>query len=134
MPNRSANLQRWMNFIEKHDEALLADMLAEDVVFHSPVVHTPQRGKKITFLYLASAEKVLGGENFAYVRELDCGDQAMIEFVSEIDGIHINGVDIITWNNEGKIIDFKVMVRPLQAVNAIHAAMGRKLEQMKPKP
>lgn len=117
--------------MKTHDLNALQDMLAEDVTFHSPVVHTPQRGKDITYLYLAAADQVLGSDNFRYVNELDCGDKAVLEFESEVDGIHINGIDMITWNEGGQIIEFKVMVRPLKAINAVHAAMGAMLDKMK---
>lgn len=125
------NLQRWYDFMEQHDEAALSDMLADDVVFHSPVVHTPQEGKAITFAYLAAAGKVLGGDDFRYVNEFLSDQGAVIEFVTEIDGIKIDGIDMITWNDAGKIIEFKVMVRPLKAVNKVHEMMGLMLERMK---
>lgn len=130
---RSGNLQRWMDFIESgdHGAEALQDLLADDVVFQSPVVHTPQRGKAITTAYLGAAGKVLGGETFKYVREFDCGDRAVLEFMSEIDGIIINGVDMIEWNDEGKITDFKVMVRPLKAIQKVHGLMAQMLEAMK---
>lgn len=133
--SRSKNLQRWIDFIEKGDHAPagLQDILADDVVFQSPVVHTPQRGKAITTAYLSAAGNVLGGESFKYVREFDCGDRAVLEFTSEIDGIIINGVDMIEWDAEGKISDFKVMVRPLKAIQKVHALMAQMLEAMKSK-
>lgn len=124
------NLQRWYDFIEQHDEQALADMLADDVVFHSPVVHTPQEGKAITFAYLSAAGKVLGGDNFRYVNEFVSENGAVIEFMTEIDGIKIDGIDMITWNADDKITEFKVMVRPLKAVNKVHEMMGRMLEAM----
>ncbi len=129
----SQHLQKWMDFIESgtHDAASLQEILADDVVFQSPVVHTPQRGKAITTAYLSAAGKVLGGENFKYVREFDCGDRAVLEFTTEIDGIQINGVDMIEWNEDGKITDFKVMVRPLKAIQKLHALMAQMLESMK---
>lgn len=131
---RSPNLQRWMDFVEKgaHDPAALAAMLADDVVFLSPVVHTPQRGKFITMGYLGAAGKVLGGDKFRYVREFDCGSRAVLEFTSEIDGIFINGIDMLEWNADGKITEFKVMVRPLKAIQKVHALMAQALEAMKP--
>jgi hypothetical protein len=123
-----------MDFIESgtHDAAALQEILAEDVVFQSPVVHTPQRGKAITTAYLSAAGKVLGGDKFKYVREFDCGDRAVLEFTTEIDGIYINGVDMIEWNDEGRITDFKVMVRPLKAIQKLHGLMAQMLEAMKP--
>ena len=108
--------------------AVLRGMLAPDAVFHSPVVHTPQAGADKVFAYLDAASHVLGGQpSFTYVRELIDGDQAMLEFNLEIDGIHIDGVDIIRWNTDGQIVDFKVMVRPLKAINLLHQKMGELL-------
>ncbi|MEQ8312414.1 MAG: nuclear transport factor 2 family protein [Sphingopyxis sp.] len=101
----------------------LRDLLAADAVFHSPVVHTPQEGADKVFTYLHAASQVLGGENFRYLREIADGDQAMLEFQSELDGIQINGVDIIRWNADGRIADFKVMVRPLKAINKVWEKM-----------
>lgn len=128
----SQNLHRWHDYMQTHDLDALKDILADDVVFHSPVVHTPQRGKDITFLYLAAADKVLSTDKFRYVREFDCENKAVLEFETEVNGLHINGIDMIEWNEAGQIIDFKVMVRPLKAINAVHAAMGAMLEQLKP--
>ena len=105
------------------DPQALRDLLAEDAVFHSPVVHTPQEGRDKVFAYLHAASHVLGGDDFRYEREIIDGDQAMLEFATTLDGIHINGVDIIRWNGDGKISDFKVMVRPLTGVMALGEAM-----------
>ncbi|MCL5042913.1 MAG: nuclear transport factor 2 family protein [Gammaproteobacteria bacterium] len=130
----SAVMQAWHRIVEQQDGSGLDELLADDVVFHSPVVHTPQRGKMITRLYLTAAMQTLNAPgHFKYLRELVDGNNAVLEFQTEIDGVTINGVDMIEWNDAGQIIDFKVMVRPLKAVNAIHQAMGRMLEQMKPK-
>ena len=109
------------------DPKALRALLADDAVFHSPVVHTPQQGADKVFAYLHAASHVLGGENFHYLREIVDGDQAMLEFQSEIDGIQINGVDIIRWDSTGKISDFKVMVRPLKAINKVWEKMAAML-------
>ena len=109
------------------DPEALKALLAEDAVFHSPVVHSPQAGRDKVFAYLHAASHVLGGDNFRYLREIVDGDQAMLEFQTELDGIQINGVDIIRWNDEGKISDFKVMVRPLKAINKVWEKMGQML-------
>lgn len=109
------------------DPQALRDLLAEDAVFHSPVVHTPQEGRDKVFAYLHAASHVLGGDDFRYLREIADGDQAVLEFQSVLDGIQINGVDIITWNDDGKIKDFKVMVRPLKAINKVWEKMGEML-------
>ena len=120
-------LAQWYAYMKSHDRKALWDLLHPDAVFESPVVHTPQRGRDITFKYLASAEKVLGGSGFAYVGEWQSENGAVLEFEREIDGITINGVDIITFDADGKIIHFKVMVRPLKAMNLLHRLMGEEL-------
>lgn len=110
------------------DPGLLSALLADDAVFHSPVVHSPQAGKAKVMMYLLSAAKVLGNDSFTYVRELIDGDDACLEFTSEIDGIHINGIDLIRFDSAGKIIDFKVMVRPVKAVNKLWDMMAAQLQ------
>jgi len=125
-------VEQWHDIVRTQDAAGLDKLLAEDVVFHSPVVHTPQAGKKITRLYLMAAMKVLNEPgHFVYLREVVQDRHAVLEFQTEIDGVIVNGVDMIEWNEAGQIIDFKVMVRPLKAVNAIHGAMGQMLEAFK---
>jgi hypothetical protein len=121
-------LAQWHELVRRHDPAGLDELLADEAVFVSPVVHTPQRGKVITMAYLQAAFAVLGGPGFRYVREIVGPSDAMLEFETEIDGIVVNGVDIITWNEDGKIVEFKVMVRPLKAINALHERMARMLE------
>jgi len=111
------------------DAQALKELLAEDAVFHSPVVHTPQEGRDKVFAYLHAASHVLGGDDFRYLREIVDGDQAMLEFQSQLDDIQINGVDIIRWNDEGKIKDFKVMVRPLKAINKVWEKMAAMLAE-----
>ncbi|MEL6665713.1 MAG: nuclear transport factor 2 family protein [Pseudomonadota bacterium] len=126
------NLQGWFDYMMGgHDKGKLLEILHDDVVFRSPVVHTPQEGKAITFAYLSAAGNTLGNGTFKYTRIFDCGDKAVLEFETEMDGIHVNGIDMIEWDADGKITDFKVMVRPLKAIQTVHAAMGKMLEQMK---
>lgn len=126
------NLARWHAYMEGgSDPALLSALLADDAVFHSPVVHTPQAGKPVVMAYLVAASHVLGNDKFHYVRELVDGNDMMLEFVTEIDGIAINGVDIIRFNDEGLISDFKVMVRPLKAINKVWEVMASQLEAIK---
>lgn len=117
-------LTKWHELVETCDIAGIPSLLADEVVFHSPVVHTPQRGKEITALYLAAAFQVFVGNSFRYVREVVGPQDAVLEFVVVIDGITVNGVDMIRWNEEGQIIDFKVMLRPLQAIKLIHQKMA----------
>jgi hypothetical protein len=113
--------------VQHRNVAGLDDLLADDVVFHSPVAHTPQRGKTITAQYLAAALQVFGNPGFHYVREVVGRHDAVLEFEVEIDGIAVNGVDMIKWNDDGRIIEFKVMLRPLKAVNLIHQKMAEML-------
>ena len=120
-------LDKWYGYMKSHDRAALWDLLRPDAVFESPVVHTPQRGREITFKYLSSAEQVLGGEGFAYVSEWRSDNGAVLEFEKTIDGIKINGVDIIKFDDDGRITHFKVMVRPLKAMNLLHRLMGEQL-------
>lgn len=127
----SANLQRWMDYIARHDAAELPGLLHDDVVFKSPVVFTPQKGKAVTLAYLTAAGETLGGDTFRYVRVFDCGDRAVLEFECEMDGKYVNGIDMIEWDDAGLITDFKVMVRPLQAMQTVHAAMGAMLVKLK---
>ena len=125
-------LARWHEVIEQgskpHD---LAAIIREDAAFHSPVVHTPQQGRDLVVAYLSAAGQTLGNDSFTYVRELVDGENAMLEFTTEMDGIHVNGVDIIRFDEDGMITDFKVMVRPLKAVNKVWEQMAAMLEAMK---
>jgi SnoaL-like protein len=123
----ATGLNKWYAYTKSHDDRALWDLLHPDAVFESPVVHTPQRGRDITFKYLSSAGKVLGGPGFRYVGEWRGDTGAVLEFENEIDGIRINGVDIITFDSDGRITRFKVMVRPLKAVNLLHRLMGEQL-------
>lgn len=123
-------IQLWHSIVEARDAGRLDDILDEQVVFHSPVVHTPQVGRQITKLYLSAAIQVFGNPSFRYVREVIGEQDAVLEFTTEIEGIIVNGVDMIRWNDEGRIIDFKVMVRPLKAINLIHRMMGEMLQRL----
>ncbi|MFA9201448.1 MAG: nuclear transport factor 2 family protein [Cypionkella sp.] len=109
----------------------LAAIIREDAVFHSPVVHTPQEGRDKVVAYLAAAGVVLNTDSFRYVREFAEGPHALLEFVTELGGIHINGVDIITFDEAGMIADFKVMVRPLKAINKVWEVMAAQLERQR---
>jgi hypothetical protein len=120
-------LDKWYGYMKSHDRTALWDLLHPDAVFESPVVHTPQRGRDITFKYLSSAAEVLGGSGFRYLGEWRSAHGAVLEFEREIEGIRINGVDIITFDTDGRITHFKVMVRPLKAINLLHRLMGEQL-------
>jgi SnoaL-like domain len=129
MPNP---LLAWHTLVQQRDAAALPALLAEDVVFHSPVVHTPQRGKALTVMYLTGALHVLNNQHFRYEREVTGPHDAVLEFVTEVDGVVINGVDLIRWNDAGLITDFKVMVRPLKAMNMLQLKMGEMLQRLAP--
>ena len=122
-------LALWHRIASKRDPGGLAALLADEVVFHSPVVHTPQHGKAIVTQYLAAALRVFGNPGFRYVRELRGERDAVLEFVVDIDGISVNGVDMMRWDEAGRIVEFKVMLRPLKAVNLIHQKMAAMLQE-----
>ena len=121
----------WYQVAKDRDVEGLYNLLDEDAVFHSPVVHTPQIGKAITGKYLSAAFDVLFNESFTYVRKVHGESQAILEFEVEIQGVKVNGVDMISWNDAGLITEFKVMVRPLKAVSIIHQNMGAMLQAAK---
>ena len=120
-------IQTWHGLVKANDPSGLDKILADDVVFISPVVHTPQHGKAIAKAYLSAAFQVFFNPSFRYVREILGPSDAMLEFETEIDGVLVNGVDLIKWNDAHQIIEFKVMLRPLKAVNVIHERMGAML-------
>ena len=121
-------LEIWHRLVREHDPSGLNALLAEDAVFYSPVVHTPQRGRKLVAGYLSAAFHVFFNPTFRYVREIVGVTDAMLEFETEIDGTRVNGVDLIKWNDAGQIVEFKVMIRPLKAINLIHQRMAATLQ------
>lgn len=131
--NDSSGLIRWREYMRSPSDEGLMEQLADGAVFHSPVVHTPQVGKKLVFAYLHAADQVFGNANFQYVDEIiDLNrNKAMLEFTAEIDGIHVNGIDIIHWNDRGKIQNFRVMVRPMKAMNILWEKMAAMLGKQK---
>lgn len=135
------NIKKWHDHIKGEFPGGLDELLADDVIFYSPIVFSPQNGKELTTLYLMAAGNTFGGDkakdgtlegsSFKYTKEILEGNQAMLEFETQIDGKYINGVDIITFNESEKISEFKVMIRPLQAVQIIHEQMQKMLTQFK---
>jgi hypothetical protein len=137
-------VEHWYKAMKAKNSGDWNELLEEDVVFHSPVVFTPQQGKKITAMYLLAAAQVFGDisareeapqsdkptSNFRYVNEIIASNSACLEFESEVNGVFINGVDLLAWNDAGKLTEVKVMVRPLQAVNMLHQQMQAMLEKM----
>lgn len=118
----------WHRMVHARSPLGLDALLDDNAVFLSPVVHAPQVGRKLTAKYLSAALHVFVNPTFHYVREIIGAHDAMLEFETEIDGILVNGVDIIKWNEAGKIVEFKVMLRPLKAVHLIHQMMGAMLQ------
>ena len=121
-------LDSWHEIIRNGDASALDTLIADDAVFHSPVVHTPQVGKAIVVKYLTAAANVLLDESFKYLREIVDERQAMLEFQVTLDDIVINGVDHIRWNDNNQIIEFKVWVRPLKGMQKLHQAMAKQLQ------
>lgn len=118
----------WRDYVTSRDDKALWELLHPEVVFESPVVHTPQHGREITFKYLSSVVRILGGPRFRFLGEWHNDSGGVLEFEDEIDGIRINGVDIITAIDGGRLIThFKVMVRPLKGINLLHRLMGEQL-------
>ena len=121
-------IARWHRFLHGELPGGLDELLADEVVFYSPVVYTPQRGKSVTTQYLEAATRVLGtGGSFRYTKEVLSGDTAVLEFETGVDGTYVNGVDIIRCDDAGRIVEFRVMMRPLQGIQAVHEQMGRRL-------
>ena len=133
MTTTNPGLAKWHDYMKNHEGSAegLKQVLHEDCVFHSPVVHTPQRGRPIVTAYLTAAAGTLGQGDFKYVREMADGNHALLEFTTEMDGIHVNGIDLMTFDEDGMIVDFKVMVRPLKAVNKVWEQMAAMLEKQK---
>ena len=121
-------ITEWHRLLRTRDPAGLDALLASDAVFHSPVVHTPQVGKALSAKYLGAAFEVFFNDSFRYVREWVGEHDAVLEFQVDIDGLQVNGVDMIRWNEEGRIVDFKVMLRPLKAVHLVHQKMATVLQ------
>ncbi|HEX8803600.1 MAG TPA: nuclear transport factor 2 family protein [Acidimicrobiales bacterium] len=142
-------VERWHRHLRGELDGGLDALLADDVTFYSPVVFTPQEGKAVTKLYLEAAGQALpgtgepaggsagggGGDGrFRYTKQVVAGDTAVLEFETTVAGKYVNGVDIIRCDDRGRIVEFRVMIRPLQAVNAVHEQMRAMLEAMAPPP
>jgi len=127
-------LETWHRLVRTQDASGLSTLLAEDAVFHSPVVHTAQRGRKLAAAYLGAAFQVFFNPSFRYVREIVGPSDAVLEFETEIDGVIVNGVDLIQWNDAGQIVDFKVMLRPLKAIQVVHQRMAAMLQSQPSSP
>lgn len=130
-------IERWHAYMRGELVGGLDELLDDDVIFYSPIVYTPQVGKAITKMYLQAAAQTLpgeksssGGSGFRYTKQVLAGDTAVLEFETTVEDKYVNGVDIIRANEAGRIIEFRVMIRPLQAVNLVHQQMKSMLERM----
>jgi len=121
-------IDSWHQLLQTRNTDDLDLLLSDQVVFHSPITHTPQAGKIITTVYLSAALAVFVNESFHYVRQIIADNDAVLEFEVEIDGISVNGVDMIKWDDKGQITEFKVIIRPLKAIKLIHQKMGALLQ------
>ncbi|MDO3636804.1 nuclear transport factor 2 family protein [Mycolicibacterium arseniciresistens] len=120
-------IQRWIDTVEGDGDARIEDLLADDAVFYSPAVFTAQEGRDKTAMYLRAAAKLFGGNDFRYVGQWFGERSAVLEFVADIDGVHVDGVDMITWNDDGLITEFKVMLRPFKALQTVIPKMAELL-------
>ena len=130
MDERPAALQHWHSVVQERDPGQLSDLLAQDAVFHSPVMHRPQEGRDLVAMYLTGAMQVLANDTFHYVREVVGRYDAVLEFETVVDGLTINGVDMIRWDEAGQIVDFKVMVRPRRALDLLQQRMAQLLQSL----
>lgn len=131
MPELPAALQSWHAVVESRDPALLDDLLADDVVFRSPAVFTPQEGKAVTTDYLSSAIAVLG-PSLRYVGQWHDESSAVLEFEAELDGAYVQGVDMLRWNDDGRLVSFTVLVRPLRGLQKLMELMAQQLAAPQP--
>ena len=123
-------IEAWHHAVNAMDDSILNEILDKSAVFYSPIVFKPQQGKAITKAYLSAAYRVFQDTNFHYIKEIIGDGQAMLEFNVEIDGVMIDGVDIISWNEAGKITEFKVMIRPFRAIEKLGEKMKEQLGKM----
>ena len=109
---------------------MLDEIIADNAVFSSPVVFKPMKGKEITMMYLHAAGQSFNMEKFKYTKEIHDDMNSVLEFETYIDDISVNGVDMIEWNEDGKICNFKVMIRPFKAVQKVQEKMIEALESL----
>lgn len=129
MPEQPATVKSWHAVVQSRDPALLDGLLADDVVFRSPAVFAPQPGKDLTVRYLTSAMEVLG-PSLRYVAEWCDQSSAVLEFEAELDGMYVHGVDMLRWNDEGKLVSFTVMVRPMRGLQKLVELMQAQLARL----
>lgn len=123
-----AVVQRWLDLIDGDHGGDVAILLAPDAVFYSPAVFTPQEGRETTAAYLNAAAKLFGGKGFRYINHWYTDRSAVLEFVADLDGISVNGIDMIEWNDAEEITSFKVMLRPFKALQTVILKMTELLQ------
>ena len=123
-------IHKWHEVVDADDLNALDSIIADDAVFSSPVVFTPMEGKEITMMYLHAAGQSFNMQKFKYTKEIHDGMNSVLEFETYIDDISVNGIDMIEWNKEGKITNFKVMIRPFKAVQKVQEKMVEALESL----
>ena len=123
-------IYKWHEVVESDEPKLLDEIIADDAVFSSPVVFRPMEGKEITMMYLHAAGQSFNMEKFKYTKEIHDDMNSVLEFETYIDDISVNGVDMIEWNEDGKISNFKVMIRPFKAVQKVQEKMIEALESI----
>ena len=123
-------INKWHEVVDADDLSALDSIVADDAVFSSPVVFTPMEGKEITMMYLHAAGQSFNMQKFKYTKEIHDGMNSVLEFETYIDDISVNGIDMIEWNKEGKISNFKVMIRPFKAVQKVQEKMVEALESL----
>ena len=121
-------IHKWHEVVESDDLKMLEEIIADNAIFSSPVVFKPMKGKEITMMYLHAAGQSFNMQKFKYTKEIHDDMNSVLEFETYIDDISVNGVDMIEWNEEGKICDFKVMIRPFKAVQKVQEKMIEALE------
>ncbi len=127
-------IEQWHQVVRSRDLSALPELVAENAVLYSPVIHRQIAGKKMVQMYLTAAFHTFLNDTFTYITEAhaqpETGQKVVLEFTTQINGIFVNGIDMITFDSEGKIIEFKVMVRPFKALNLINEHMMASLEKL----
>jgi hypothetical protein len=126
MTEQPPALRAWHAVAASGDPALLIELLADDVEFRSPAVFRPQPGKQLTTWYLAAAIIVLG-PTLRYVHEWHDDSSAVLEFEAELEGVYVQGVDMLRWNEADKLTSFTVIVRPMRGLEKLVELMRRQL-------
>jgi hypothetical protein len=122
-------IENWHNFVKTKNISILDNLLSVNIIFYSPVVHSPQIGFNISKKYLKAASIVLFNSSFKYINETHNNNSAILEFECELNDIYINGVDIIEWDKNNQITSFKVMVRPLKGILLLKDKMAEILKK-----